>query len=117
GLVHFTNGSQGFINSRQVGAQAGYSYTISKKDQLALSYGFQSFHFPAVVGADNVVAHVVQGMYGHRVSGRMDLVFGAGPQWTRTQDPIAGTTSRISVAGQATLRYQFHNTSSLLSFE
>ncbi len=116
-LVHFTNDSQGFINSRQAGAQAGYSYTISKKDQLALSYGFQSFHFPAAAGADNVIAHVVQGMYGHRVSGRMDLVFGAGPQWTRIQDPLTGTSSRISVAGQATLRYRFQRTSGVLSFE
>jgi len=117
GLTHFTDNSQGFINSEQAGAQAGYSYTVSKKDQLALSYGFQSFHFPSETGADNVIAHVVQVMYGHRVSGRMDLVFGAGPQWTRTQDPVTGNTSRISVAGQATLRYRFHNTSSMLSFE
>ena len=117
GLTHFTDNSQGFINSEQAGAQAGYSHTVSKKDQLALSYGFQSFHFPSETGADNVIAHVVQAMYGHRVSGRMDLVFGAGPQWTRTQDPVTGNTSRISVAGQATLRYRFHNTSMMLSFE
>jgi hypothetical protein len=117
GLVHFTDDSQGFINSRQAGAQAGYSYSLNRKDQLALSYGFQSFHFPALVGADNVIAHVVQGMYGHRVSGRMDLVFGAGPQWTRIQDPITGTTNRLSVAGRFTLRYRFHETGAALSFE
>jgi hypothetical protein len=117
GLVHFTDDAQGFINSRQAGAQAGYSHSISHKDQLALSYGFQSFHFPAVVGADNVIAHVVQGMYGHRVSGRMDLVFGAGPQWTRIQDPLTGTTNRLSVAGHFTLRYRFHETATALSFE
>jgi hypothetical protein len=117
GLVHFTDDAQGFINSRQAGAQAGYSYSISHKDQLALSYGFQSFHFPAEVGADNVTANVVQGMYGHRVSGRMDLVIGAGPQWTRIQDPLFGTTNRLSVAGSFTLRYRFHSFSSALSFE
>jgi hypothetical protein len=117
GLIHFTDDTQGFINSRQAGAQAGYSYSISKKDQLAVSYGFQSFHFPGTFGADNVISHVVQGMYGHRVSGRMDLVFGAGPQWTRIQDPLFGNTDRWSVAGRFSLRYQFHDFSSSLNFE
>jgi len=117
GLVHFTDETQGFINSRQAGAQAGYSYSISRKDQIALSYGFQSFHFPGEVGSDNVISHVVQGMYGHRVSGRMDLVLGAGPQWTRIQDPLSGTTNRISVAGTFTFRYRFQKTSTALSFE
>src|SRR5215468_10175595 len=116
-VVHFTDENQGFINSRQIGAQAGYSHSISKKDQFALSYGFQSFHFPAEVGAENITAHVVQGMYGHRVSGRMDLIVGAGPQWTRIEDPILGTTNKLSVAGRFTLRYQFHATSASLGFE
>jgi hypothetical protein len=117
GVVHFTDDSQGFINSRQAGAQVGYSYSISRKDQLALSYGFQSFHFPAETGADDVIAHVVQGMYGHRISGRMDLVLGAGPQWTRIRDPLFGDTNRLSVSGRFTLRYRFHDTSSVFSFE
>jgi hypothetical protein len=117
GLVHYTDSSQGFINSRQAGGQAGYSYSLGHKDQVAVSYGFQSFQFPGLVGADNVTANVVQGMYGHRVSGRMDLVIGAGPQWTRIQDPLQGASSRLSVAGRFTLRYRFRETSTALSFE
>jgi hypothetical protein len=117
GLVHFTDVSQSFINSQQVGAQAGYDYALGPKDQIAVSYGFQTFHFPALVGADNMNAHVVQLMYGHRVSGRMDMVVGAGPQWSLIQDPLQGNTSRLSVAGRFTLRYRFKVTSASLSFE
>src|SRR5215470_5282469 len=117
GVLHFIDEAPGAINSRQAGAQAGYNYSISKKDQVALSYGFQSFHYPAEVGAENITAHVVQAMYGHRVSGRMDLIVGAGPQWTRIEDPVLGTTNKLSVAGRFTLRYQFHVTSASLSFE
>jgi hypothetical protein len=117
GLVHFTDSTQGFINSQQAGGQAGYNYSISRKDQIAVTYGFQSFHFPGEVGADNFTTQVVQGMYGHRVSGRMDFVIGAGPQWTRIQDPFAGTTSRLSVAGRVSLRYRFKQTSTSLSFQ
>src|SRR5579864_311109 len=115
GLVHFTGAPEGFINSQQVGGQAGYDYAINRKDQIALSYGYQSFHFPAIVGAGNVNVHLLQAMYGHRVSGRMDMVIGAGPQWTKIQDPVLGTTSRLSTAGRFTLRYRFRVTSTALS--
>ncbi len=117
GLVHFTDVPQGFINSQQAGAQVGYNYQLNRKDQIAVSYGFQSFRFPALVGAENVTANVVQAMYGHRVSGRMDFVIGAGPQWTRMHDPLGGSTSRLSVAGRFMLRYRFRVTSAALSFE
>ncbi len=83
GLVHFTDNTQGFINSRQAG----------------------------------ITSHVLQLMYGHRVSGRMDLVFGVGPQWTRIADPLTGTTSRLSASGRATLRYRFRTASAALAYE
>ena len=117
GIVNFTDDSSGFINSRQAGAQAGYSYKLGPKDQIALSYGFQSFHFPGLIGADNLTTHVVQGMYGHRVSGRMDFVMSAGPQWTMIDDPVFGKSTRLTVAGRVTLRYRFQNTGMALNFE
>src|SRR5215472_16460187 len=76
GLVHFDNASAGMINSHQVGAQAGYNHTLSPKDQIAVAFGFQAFHFPGTIGADNLETELVQLMYGRRVSGRMDLVLG-----------------------------------------
>jgi hypothetical protein len=117
GLVHFTDDSSGFVNSRQAGGQAGLSHSLSAKDQVAFTYGFQSFHFPGVLGANNINSHVVQGMYGHRITGRMDFVLGAGPQWTRIQDPLLGTTTRLTVAGRFSLRYRFRLTNTALSFE
>ncbi len=53
-------------------------------------YGFQSFHFPGQAGADNINSQVCTVLYGHRVSGRMDLVFGVGPQWTRIDGSADG---------------------------
>lgn len=117
GLVHFTDSAPGLISSRQAGAQAGYNYTLGAHDQLAVMYGFQSFHFPAIVGADNINTNLVQLLWGHRVSGRLDLVMGAGPQWTRINDPLTGTSSRLSASGRATLRYRFRKASMALSYE
>lgn len=117
GVVHFTDNTQDFINSRQAGAQVGYNYTLGPKDQIAVTYGYQSFRFPGSVGADNINSHVAQLLYGHRVSGRMDLVIGGGPQWTLIEDPLTGTTSRLSGSGRATLRYKFRRVYTALSYE
>ena len=117
GLVHFTDSTQGFINSQQAGGQVGYNYRLNRKDQIAVSYGFQAFHFPATVGADNITTQVLQGLYGHRLSGRLDFVIGAGPQWTRIKDPVLGTTTRLSAAGRASLRYRFKVAYTSLTFE
>jgi len=116
GLVHFTDSAQGFINSRQAGGQAGYNYTLSPKDQIAVMYGFQSFHFPGV-GSGNITTQFAQVLYGHRVSGRMDFVIGAGPQWTFLHDPLTGTNSRLSGNGRVTLRYRFRKATAALSYE
>jgi len=118
GLVHFTdNNTENLINSRQLGAQAGYNYTLGPKDQIAVIYGFQSFRFPGVIGADNIDSDVVQVMYGHRVSGRMDLVAGAGPQWTMIRDPLTGSSTRLTASGRLTLRYRLRKTNLAGSFE
>jgi hypothetical protein len=116
GLVHFTDSTQGFINSQQAGGQAGYNYTLGPKDQVAVVYGFQAFHFPGSSDADNFTSQVAQFMYGHRVSGRMDFVLGAGPQWTRIQDPVLGTTTQLSGSGRVTLRYRFRKANTSLSY-
>src|SRR5229473_1086384 len=86
GFMHFTGKDpQGiaYLGSSQVSVQAGYNRTISPHDQIALVYGYQTFHFSPIAGAGTAFhTNVVQGMYGHRISGRMDFLAGAGPQIT-----------------------------------
>ena len=88
-LVHFYGdiespaGSEeniSFIGSREFTAQAAYDRVLNAKDQVALSYGYQAFDFSTVNTSFH--ASVIQIMYGHRVSGRMDFTIGAGPQFT-----------------------------------
>ena len=47
-------------------------------------------------------------MWGHRISGRMNLILGAGPQFT--QFSATGGGLHISAAGRALLDYQFTKT-------
>jgi len=124
GLVHFLSGTNttvvngqvvNFYNSQQAAGQAGYNYQINRSDQVGLVYGYHSFHFPTSVSGD-FRTQVLHALYGHRISGRMDLVLGGGPQLTQITNPIPGTpfsitNSSISASGQATLRYRFTHAS------
>jgi hypothetical protein len=136
----FSNDVSGtsFIDSSQVSFQAGYNRLLTSHTQIALVYGYQGFNFSVEGTAFHT--HVIEGLYGHRISGRMDLLLGAGPQITFIDNQSAvcsdptvplflcealgdtlGTTTvkntKLGVAAQARLRYQFPRASVSLSFE
>jgi hypothetical protein len=106
GLTHFVGGNGGFIDSNQSVGQVGYNYQLSRKDQLAMSYSYQQFHFPRV-GAGTFNANVFQLLYGHRISGRLDLSFGGGPQWVQTSAVGLPERSYVAGSGRVSVRYLF----------
>jgi hypothetical protein len=117
-----------FIGSSQVTAQVGYNRILTSHTQIAAAYGYQGFDFTVVGTAFH--SHVIQGMYGHRITGRLDLLVGAGPQFTDIgtactvfDAPPLGSnpncslgqggvalgvipTTKVGVAAQARLRYR-----------
>jgi hypothetical protein len=132
-----TTGSP-LLNSSQLSAQVGYNRILTSHTQIALTYGYQDFKFDTFGTAFH--SHIIQGMYGHRISGRMDLLVGAGPQITlidtRSQvcsNPLiqpqycvllGGTLSSITtkntklgVAAQTRLRYKFTRTELDLTYQ
>ena len=121
-----------FIGSSQVSAQVGYNRILTPHTQIALVYGYQGFDFSVAGNGISFPHH--PGMYGHRISGRMDLLLGAGPQihvhryascglqrsnvatfycqvFGDTLIPLLRRTPSIGVAAQARLRYKFTKTS------
>jgi len=146
-FVHYTGSNPGvdnipFLGSTQVSAQAGYDRIVGPHDQVALTYGYQGFTFStsAVTLFDTSFhTHVIQAMWGHRISGRMDFKVGVGPQITQISqtctfvDVFAGNphcsigpggdivgsipNQRLTVAGRAALRYRFPKASLELAFE
>jgi len=151
GVVHFygdiTNltgapANVSFIGSSEETVQFGYNRILNPKDQVALSYGYQGFDF-SVAGL-GVHSHVLQALYGHRISGRLDFSIGAGPQFTHINDTatvctifgfplnvptnectaVGGTFvlvpqngNHVGVAGHVTIRYRFPKTSVSLSYQ
>ena len=134
GFVHFLGNDPGtgtaFIGSNQVSAQVGYNRLLGPHDQGALVYGYQGFDFSTGL---NFHSHVIQVMWGHRISGRMDFMIAVGPQFTQINDlllpaPVSDIDNqgclvgivaglpevecptndfRIGAAGRALLRYRF----------
>jgi len=115
GFSHFLENSDGLINSRQVSLQAGYNYRLNRSDEVAVVYGHQSFRYPVSFAGD-FSTNLVQVMYGHRISGRMQLVVGAGPQITVIDNPFFGEMRRWSVSGRASLQYQLPRTTLNLTY-
>ncbi|HET9306898.1 MAG TPA: hypothetical protein VFO46_12790 [Candidatus Sulfotelmatobacter sp.] len=128
-----------FIGVSQLSGQLAYDRVLTSHTQVALVYGYQSFDFS--VSGMAFHTHVIQGMYGHRITGRMDLLIGAGPQITKIDsqsavcsdptvtsillcellgDTVVPTTikdTRIGVAGIFRLRYKFPRTSLDLTYQ
>ena len=115
-IVHFTQSTGGLLlDNRQITGQAGYNYALSRRNSLAVAYGYQHFHFPTV-GGGGFETHVVHFLFGHQISGRMDLQLGAGPQVTRLSSPIVGSSTRVSASARVSLRYKFPRTSLSLNY-
>jgi hypothetical protein len=126
-----------FFGSSQLSAQGAYNRILSAHTQVALVYGYQSFDFNAF--ATSFHSHIIQGMYGHKITGRMDLLVAAGPQFTKIGlpcnlvDALLGVSgckltqagqvtgsipdTRIGAAGQVRLRYRFPKTLIDLRYE
>ena len=105
GLVHFTDENTDFIDSQQISGQAAYNYQLNRSNQVAVLYGYQNFHYPTA-GSGNFETHLWHLLWGHRITGRMDLVVGGGPQLTEIHS-FFFDNSRLSLSGRASLRYRF----------
>ena len=120
GVVHFTDTNPfNFINSNQVGGEVGYSHAISRRDQLGIIYGFRAFRYPPNQAESGIDSHVIQALFGHRISGRLDLVAGAGPQWTVILEPGGAgnpSTTHLSVSARFALSYRFPRTTTSLAY-
>ena len=116
GISHYlqvTNPLFPVINSQQASGQVGYNHLLSRKDQIGLDYRFQEIHFPNA-GSGSVNAHVVNVLYGHRISGKLNLTLAAGPQLVIVHHPaiVVGNlvtpvpdTKSLAANGSATLGY------------
>jgi hypothetical protein len=92
------------INSQQTSGQVGYNHLLNRKNQIGVSYAFQELHFPHA-GSGSVTAHAWNLLYGHRVTGRLNLSLGGGPQLVIVHHALAPDTKSISENGSVVFTY------------
>lgn len=143
-FVHFMGNDlatgTSFIGNSQITGQVGYNRILGPHDQGAVTYAYQQFSFSSGVSFQS---HVMQLMWGHRISGRMDFLIAAGPQFTEINglptvvtvpNPVTDKIPpcfispsfqlicprndlRISASGRASLRYRFKKATVALSYD
>src|SRR5208283_3794870 len=69
------------LNGDETTVEVGYSHLLSRRDQIAGVYAFQLFRFPYSTGGE-IYNDAFNLRWSHTITGRMQLILGAGPQYT-----------------------------------
>jgi hypothetical protein len=114
-ITDYLGNTESLFNSRQISGQVGYNYQLNRTADIGLVYGYQKFEFPRS-GAGNADTNSVQFVYQRRLSGRMDLTLGAGPEVIALSGGISGNTRQVTGTAQASLRYRWQKSTLDLSY-
>lgn len=112
GLLRFLD--SGFISSNNYQFMAGYDYKLNKADSIALTYGLSMLRFSGITQSANF--HQVHVSYGRRLTGRMALQLSGGPQFGQFDNPVSGSSSRISWSARSSLIVNFRNSDLSLNY-
>lgn len=112
GLLRFTEA--GNIGSDTPSFVVGYNYALSRKDTIAVSYGFTAYHF---AGQSQALGdHIVHFLYGRKITGRLALQIAGGPEYTTFRVPVSNIGHKISGSGTALLTYAFKRSTVSLNY-
>lgn len=112
GILRFID--SGNINSDTEIFNAGYDYSITRRDSIGFMYRFGAYRYPGDPQA--LGDHIVQFEYGRKITGRMALKLMGGPGITTFRVPIGTSTQRISGSGSALLTYAFSRSNIALNY-
>lgn len=112
GLLRFVN--PGNIDCDSEIFNVGYNHAISRKDTIGLVYTFSAYHFPSNPQA--LGDHVGQFVYGRKITARLTLRLGGGPEVTEFRVPIGVLTQKVSGSGSGALIYGFSRGDISLNF-
>lgn len=111
GILRFANGGN---SSDSDMFNAGYDYALSARNSIGVSYGFSAYRFP---GAPQAIGdHVTHLVYGRKITGKMALRLGGGPEITTFRVSTGGLRQRISGSGNASLTYSLGHSDLILDY-
>ncbi|HKF25600.1 MAG TPA: hypothetical protein VKB24_06475, partial [Candidatus Acidoferrum sp.] len=95
----------GNVESDQYVANIGYNYQFSHNNTIAVQYRFSAFHYlnnPQAIGD-----HIVQVVFGRKITGRLALTVSGGPEISDFRVPMtpSAETHYVAGSGGASLNY------------
>lgn len=114
GILRFTQ--PGNIDSNNAILNAGYNYSVSKRDTLGLSYNFIAYHYLDSPQAMGVQA--IQGVYGKKITGKLAVQLSGGPEIInfRVSSGPGSQTRYVAGTGLAGLSYALSGSSLSASY-
>lgn len=102
GLLHFSG--PGYIDSHTVNGSVGYNYALSRLNSFATSYSFAQDNFNGSVS--RATTHTVQAFFGRKITGRLAMQLGAGPQIEISQNSFGfQSAAQLAWAASGALTY------------
>lgn len=111
-LLHFR--TPGFIDTRDAFFLAAYSRSLTPRDYFGINYGFGLFRYPQ--GGESFQTNLLELSYGHRITGRLALEVGGGPQLNVFKNPVTGSSTPLTWTAYGSLDYRFHRGAVGLSY-
>jgi hypothetical protein len=115
-ITAYFSDSQRLVNSRQISAHAGYTYQMNPRTSVGATYEYRHFQFPQS-GTGDIGTNLVQLFYEHRLSRRLTLGVGAGPEIVSLGSPLSGGSTQVDASGYGSLRYRLRRASLRLSYD
>jgi hypothetical protein len=113
GILRFIEA--GNIESNNASFSAGYDYVLTKADTLGVQYRFSGYRY--IGNPQAIDDHVLQLMYGRKITGRIALQLFGGPDVTTFRVPVNSSTNRVSGSGGASLAYALNRGSMALTYD
>jgi hypothetical protein len=110
-LLHYTATSA--ADNNQAGGTLGYSYALSPRDKIALTYGYQQLQFNYLSSKMDINTPSLS--YAHQVLGRFSFQVEGGAQLTKSFGSFSAPHSGVSPYGRAMLNSAWRRTQFSLS--
>lgn len=112
GFLHFLNA--GYIDDSDVHGRFGYSYALSAKNNIAVTYDYDRMKF---AGTNSLIqTDLAQIVFGRKLTGRLAFQAAAGPELVHLANFGAVKNTQVSWSALSTMSYELRRNSYALSY-
>lgn len=112
GLLHFFD--PGYISSQNFDGRIGYTYALSSKNSIAVTYDDNRMTFTGA--SSGLQTDLLQMAFGRKIAGRLAFQAGVGPQLMRFENSGLSNVRQLSWSASSSLIYQEARTGYSLSY-